>query len=140
MKRIALCLVAVLGLSLIFTGTNKAQPVDFLVSATIPTASGITVTATEVDSATGVFGSAVSELNFDPMIFDPVNGIYLPDHFFAIDVGVTGGAGGADRLGDRRHPGGCGRGHVRQRRSAGVIGARPEKGQRVVAVAVVDVG
>ena len=96
MKKIALSITVLLGLSLIFTPVNKADVVDFLVSATIPSASGVSIVATKVDSASNVFGPTVSALNFDPMIFNATLGIFLPDHFFAIDVGITGGAGSTD--------------------------------------------
>ena len=43
-----------------------------------------------------MFGQQVSALNFDPLTFDSTNGIYLPDHYFVIDVGATGGAGSPD--------------------------------------------
>ena len=93
MKKIVLSIAVLLGLTLIFTPASKADVVDFLVSATIPSASGVSIVATKVDSASNVFGATVTALNFDPMVFDSQLGIFLPDHYFAIDVGVTGGAG-----------------------------------------------
>jgi len=64
----------------------------FTVSANIPSATGLTITASRVASSTNAF-TVVSgtALSFDPMTL--TNGIYLPGHFFAIDVGTTGGAG-----------------------------------------------
>lgn len=96
MKKIALSIVVMLGLTLVFPSANRADVVNFIVSATIPSASGVSIVATEVDSASNVFGSTVTALNFDPMTFNSNLGIWLPDHFFAIDVGVTGGSGSAD--------------------------------------------
>lgn len=69
---------------------------EFVVSATVPSATGISITATQVDSATDTFGAQVNELNFDPMTFNALNSIWLPDHYFAVDVGSTGGAGSPD--------------------------------------------
>ena len=96
MKKIILSIAILLGLTLIFTPVNKADEVNFLVSATIPSANGISIVATKVDLASNVFGPTVTALNFDPMIFNSELGIWLPDHYFAIDVGVTGGAGSAN--------------------------------------------
>lgn len=93
MKKIVLSIAVVFGLTLVFAPANKADEIDFLVSASIPAASGVSITATEVDSASNEFGNTVAALNFDPMNFNAQLGIWLPDHFFAIDVGVTGGAG-----------------------------------------------
>ena len=93
MKKIVLSVTVLLGLALIFTPANRADEVDFLVSATVPAASGISIVATKVDSASNVFGATVSALNFDPLTFNSNLGIWLPDHYFAVDVGVTGGAG-----------------------------------------------
>jgi hypothetical protein len=74
-----------------------AETVNFLVSATVPEATGASITASRVSVATGNFTPvAGTNLSFDPLTFDPVNGIYLPDHFFAIDVGAVGGAGAPD--------------------------------------------
>ena len=85
MKKIVLSIAVLLGLTLIFTPVNRADVVDFLVSATIPSASGVSIVATKVDSASNVFGATVTALNFDPMVFNSNLGIWLPDHFFAID-------------------------------------------------------
>lgn len=76
----------------------NAATVDFAVSATVPAATGVSIVATEVDSATGNFGSTVTALDFNPLTFDATNGIYLPNHFFAIDVAATGGAGNPDTV------------------------------------------
>ena len=88
-----------IGLTLVFTPVNRADVLDFLVSASIPAANGISIVATEVDSASGNFGSTVSALDFDPMAFITQQGVWLPDHYFAIDVGVTGGAGSPNQCG-----------------------------------------
>lgn len=75
-------------------GVAQAATTNFLVSASVPAATGVSISASEVDSATNAFTPvAGTNLSFDPLTFEAVNQIYLPDHFFAIDVGVTGGAG-----------------------------------------------
>jgi len=96
MKKIILSIVMVFGLALVFVPVNKAAVVDFTVSASIPSASGVSIVATEVDSQSNVFGGTVTALDFDPMTYNSGLGIWLPDHYFAIDVGVTGGAGSAN--------------------------------------------
>jgi len=94
MKKIGFSLAVLLSLTLIFTPVNKADEVDFIVSAFIPAANGVNIVASKVDSATDqFFQGSVSALNFDPMNFNSELGIWLPNHYFAIDVGVTEGAG-----------------------------------------------
>ena len=85
--------MVIVGLTLVFASVNKAAEVDFIVSASIPSASGVSIVATEVNSSTNQFGATVTDLDFDPMVFNSELGIWLPDHYFAIDVGATGGAG-----------------------------------------------
>lgn len=72
----------------------QAATTNFLVSVSVPSATGVSITPSKVDSATNDF-SPVSgtELSFNPLVFRSDDQIYTPDHFFAIDVGVTGGAG-----------------------------------------------
>lgn len=72
-----------------------ASAVDFNVTATIPAANGISISATENQMVSGneVFGPTVTEMNFNPMAFDSANGIWTSVKFFAVDVGATGGAG-----------------------------------------------
>jgi hypothetical protein len=75
-------------------GIASAATTNFLVSASVPAATGVSITPSRVNSATNAFTPvAGTNLSFDPLTFQAANGIYLPDHFFAIDVGVTGGAG-----------------------------------------------
>ncbi|MCA9409306.1 MAG: hypothetical protein H6755_06220 [Candidatus Omnitrophica bacterium] len=93
MNKTTLTTVMTLALALMLGSIGFAQT-TFTVSATIPAATGISITPSQVDSQTNQF-SAVSgtNLSFDPMSLDTQNGIYLPDHFFALDIGATGGAG-----------------------------------------------
>jgi len=94
MKKIIMCLIITLGLGLAFAPVSRAVDVDFLVSAEVPPANGINIVATPVDADTDVFEeNQVDALNFGMLSFDSVNGIYTPQQYFAIDVGVTGGAG-----------------------------------------------
>lgn len=93
MKKLHMALVAASALLIGATGV-KAATTNFLVSASVPAATGVTIAASRVDAATNAFTPVVgTNLSFDPMTFEAVNQIYLPDHFFAIDVGAVGGAG-----------------------------------------------
>jgi len=95
MKSLKLSFLA-LAVMLLLAGQAKADDIDFQVSATVPLANGVSITAVEVDAATNTFGSEVNELDFDPLTFDATNNIYVADHYYAIDVGSTGGAGSPD--------------------------------------------
>ena len=89
---IAILIFAVKGVNVV-----NAETVSFLVSASVPLATGVTITASQVDSATNAFTTvAGTTLSFDPMTYDTTNNIYLPNHYFAIDVGAVGGAGAPD--------------------------------------------
>lgn len=96
MKKIVISIFIMAGLTLIFTPLSKADTADFAVTATVPAATGVSIVATQVDSASNVFGPQVDALNFDPLTYNDANGIYLPDHYFTIDVGASGGAGSPD--------------------------------------------
>ena len=68
--------------------------VDYIVSVNVPQATGISVTASNVLTNGNVFRPVNgSELSFNTLTLDPVNKIFQPDHYFALDVGTTGGAG-----------------------------------------------
>ncbi len=74
---------------------------DFFLTATIPSVSGISISASSIkNDASGnpVFSAAGTSLSFDPLIYKTfavgtaTYNAWLPDHWFAIDVGSTGGA------------------------------------------------
>ena len=47
-----------------------------------------------MNSSTNVFTPVSgTSLSFDPLVFDTTNNIYVPDHYFAINVGPTAGGG-----------------------------------------------
>lgn len=76
-----------------------AAPTTFTVSATVPDATGVGVTVSSVNSTTNAFtteAAGTTALSFDPMTFNTTNNIYLPNHYFALDFAVTGGAGSPD--------------------------------------------
>lgn len=94
MKKLLLGFLISVGVTFVGIAVNNAAQVSFTVSATIPAATGVSITATKITGTT--WGSTVTALDFDPMTLDTDNGVWLPDHFFAIDVAATGGAGAPD--------------------------------------------
>lgn len=89
-------LILLVGIFCLISMPANSDDIDFIVSATVPLANGVSITATQVDAVTNKFGQSVNNLNFNPLKFDTVNNIYLADHYFAIDVGATGGTGSPD--------------------------------------------
>jgi hypothetical protein len=83
----------------VFALAVPATAVDetFTVTASVPQATGVSISAARVDSSTNEFTPvAGTTLNFNPLTFNSELGIWLPDHFFAVDVGAVGGAGAPD--------------------------------------------
>ena len=69
----------------------------FTVSATVPPPTGVSITAFNVNSATGAWTAVPgTALSFDPMTFDATNQIYMPNHYFAVNAGPIAGAGSTD--------------------------------------------
>lgn len=94
MKKIIMGTIALLGLSFILARSVMALSVPFAMTATVPAATAVSITATKVltPSNTWVPGT-VSAFNFDPLTYNSENGIWVPAHYFAVDVGVSGGVG-----------------------------------------------
>jgi hypothetical protein len=66
---------------------------SFIVSAEVPQATGIAINASQVNASTEVWSTVSGNtLDFGMMTLS-ADGVYLPDHYFAVDVGATGGAG-----------------------------------------------
>ncbi len=77
------------GVSMAVTGSQT-----FNVSAVVPAATGVSIVASSVNSTTNVFTTVLgTSLSFDPMTFDTTNAIFVPNHYFAISVGPSGGGG-----------------------------------------------
>lgn len=71
------------------------QQYTFVLTATVPAATSVGVNVFKVDAASNKFVAMTgTDLNFNPMKLDPVNGIYLPDHYYALDITPQGGAAG----------------------------------------------
>jgi len=93
MKKIVIRLFLVVGLILLFTPVNWADVEDFEVTVNIPFANGVSIVASQFASSDDAFEGVVTEFDFDPMVFDTGLGVFLPNHYYAVDVGVIGGAG-----------------------------------------------
>ena len=69
----------------------------YTLSASVPVATGVSFTASRVDAVSGTFTTVSgTTLSFDPMVFNTTNQIWLPDHYFALDIAASGGAGSTD--------------------------------------------
>lgn len=98
MKKI-LTLIAIVALMAVpaFAATyTSGAPADFDLTASVPAATGISITATQVNADTDKWGSAVTEMNFNTagkLKYDEDNGIWVSNQYFAVDVGLIGGGG-----------------------------------------------
>ncbi len=95
---IILAAMFVLGVSsAAFAATvTSGTPVNFAVTASIPLATGVSVTAKKVNAADNVWGTAeVTALDFNTagtLSYDSALGIWKSLQYFAVDVGLVGGA------------------------------------------------
>ncbi len=77
-------------------GMVFADTKTFTVSAAIPLATSVNMAATSIKSSTGARTAVTSSaLSFNPLTFNSANQIWLPDHFYSVDV-TPGGAGSTD--------------------------------------------
>ncbi len=94
-----LSLISFLGGLLLFSQAAMAQTTTFTTSATVPSASSVSVTVDSINSSTNAFTqepSGFTALSFDPMTFNTTNNVYVPDHYFAVNFSVGGGSGRPD--------------------------------------------
>ncbi len=98
MKKIVSLIIG--GLFVLPQATSVWAQTTFTVSATIPDPPAtISITVDSVNSSTNAFTqepAGTTALSFDPMTFNTTFSIYLPDHYFALNIGVTGGSGEPD--------------------------------------------
>lgn len=83
------------GLFFLLSQAAAVSAQTLTVSATIPAATGLSLTVTPVTIA-GVFGTpstTATTIPFGTLTFNSTLGIYLPADYYAIDIGTTGGAG-----------------------------------------------
>ncbi len=85
-----------LGVLLYSISPSFAQSVKtFTLSASVPPATSIAINAFSVNSTGTPIFTAVNglALSFGSLTFNATNGIYLPDHYFVVDLASQGGAG-----------------------------------------------
>ncbi len=81
----------------VFAQTGFAATATYTVSATVPASSAISINAFSVNSVSSVkSGITGTALSFNPLVYQPSLGIYLPDHYFIIESGLGTGAGNQD--------------------------------------------
>jgi hypothetical protein len=91
MKKL-LTLLLVMGLALALVPVSSAQEVaTFDITAYLPAATGVVIKATRVVASNDDFLNTVTSFDFGTL--SPINGVFLSDYYFAVDVGVTAGAG-----------------------------------------------
>ena len=85
----------VVGVVLLAQSGFAATTATYTVSAIVPASSAVAINAYSI---TGSVKAAVSgtTLNLGPLAYNSSLGIYLPDHYFAIESGLTSGAGTQD--------------------------------------------
>ena len=82
--------------SLLLLGQVAMAQTTLTVSAAIPAATGLQLTVTPINGTTGVAGTpsaTATTIPFGTLIYNAANGIYLPQNYFSVAVGATGGAG-----------------------------------------------
>lgn len=94
MKNIFICMVFVV---VAFCATSAwAVPVSqtVTVNATVPTVTGgLTVDISKVTGTVWTPGQTL--INFGTLVYDPLTNIFLPDSYYAVDIGVTDNSGTA---------------------------------------------
>jgi len=87
------------GVFLSFQSVIGWASTTFTVSATVPTATSVSIVVDSINSTTNVFTTlpaGTTALSFDPMTFNATNNIYIPNVYYALNLSVAGGAGYPD--------------------------------------------
>lgn len=88
------------GLFFLFqVGEAWATATTFTVSATVPTATGVSIGVSSVHATTNAFTTlavGTTALSFDPMTFDTTTNLYAPHVYYALNFLVLGGGGATD--------------------------------------------
>jgi len=92
MKNILICMVFVM-VAFCVTPAWAASRKTVTVNATIPTMTGgLSVT---VSAVTGTVWKTARSISFGTLVWDSVNKIFLPNCYYAVDIGVTDNSGTA---------------------------------------------
>ncbi len=92
MRKIMFILLAIVAVSVLCSAVSFAQIVTYPLTATVPEATGAVIEAYRVVDGTWD-EDPTSELDFNPLEFDPEYGFWAPAHYFVITVAGEGGAG-----------------------------------------------
>jgi len=92
MKNIlSICMVFVVVAFCATSAWASPNPTTVTVNATIPTmAGGLNVSVSKV---VGTVWTAASQISFGTLVWDTVNNIFLPNCYYAVDIGVTDNSG-----------------------------------------------
>jgi hypothetical protein len=81
------------------TAEAHAANTTFTVSATVPSASGVSISVDSVNATSNAFTqlpAGSTALSFDPMTFNTTYSVYLPSVYYALNFGVVSGSGEPD--------------------------------------------
>ena len=90
MKNILVCMVFVM-VAISATSAWAASSQTVTVNATVATITG--GLSVSVSKVTGTVWTAASSISFGTLVWDTVNHIFLPNCYYAVDVGVTDNSG-----------------------------------------------
>ena len=96
MKNILIICMVFVVVAFCATGAWASTSQTVNVNATIPTMTGgLTVSVSQVDSATGLIWTPAASISFGTLVWNPANSIFLPDSYYAVDIGVVDNSGNA---------------------------------------------
>lgn len=91
MKKILICMLAVVAFAFSAAGVYASTSQTVNVNATIPTMTGgLTVTVSKV---VGTTWTPATSISFGTLAWDPTNHIFLPNCYYAADIGVVDNSG-----------------------------------------------
>jgi hypothetical protein len=91
MKKILVCMLTVITVALGTAGAWAATSQTVNINAAVPLlAGGLTVTVSKV---TGTTWATATSISFGTLVWNTTNKIFLPDSYYAVDVGVTDNSG-----------------------------------------------
>ncbi len=93
MKKVISLVVA--GVVLLAQSGIAATTATYKLTATIPASTAVAINAFSITTGNNPVKTAVAGTTLDlgPLVYNVANGIYLPDHFYVIESGLTSGAG-----------------------------------------------
>jgi len=80
-------------------GNVLASSTTFTVSATVPSATGVSILVDSINTTSNAFTAmpaGTTALSYDPMTFNTTSLVYLPSVYYALNFSVAGGSGEPD--------------------------------------------